>query len=110
MQQHTNPCISMQQICSASINAASHHIHSGNVSVIMHTQAACKGFWEAEFALGEYMQQYLAEREGGDWQRLHQTWLHIAKLTRQIWEGKQQAAKHIFAFKCVAVPVCTGYL
>ena len=109
MQQHTNPCISMQQICSASINAASHHIHSGSVSVIMHTQAACKGFWEAKFALGEYMQQYLAEREGGDWQRLHQTWLHIAKLTRQIWGGKQQAAKHIFAFKCVAIPVCTGY-
>lgn len=45
------------------------------------------------------MQQYLAERKAGDRQRQHQIWLHIAKLKHQIWEGKQQAAKSIFAFK-----------
>ncbi len=45
------------------------------------------------------MQQYLAERKAGDRQRQHQIWLHIAKLKRQIWDGKQQAAKSIFAFK-----------
>ncbi len=90
----------MQQFTAHLLNpAASHHIHPGNVNVIMHLQVACKGFWEAEFALGGYMQQYLAEREAGDRQRQHQIWLHIAKLKHQIWEGKQQAAKSIFAFK-----------